>query len=69
MLTNRKILQDFMDKTKQQIETNLQLVKLDGDCPDEKLLQTGKFKEGKKEDFQHRKEIDLRNESRPSWYK
>ena len=31
---------------------NMQLVNLDGNCPDEKLLETGKFKMGKKESFE-----------------
>jgi hypothetical protein len=37
-----------MDKTKRQTIENIELVSLDGNCPDEKLLETGKFKLGKK---------------------
>lgn len=48
-----------MNQTKKQIEANIELVTLDGDCPDEKLLETGKFKEGKKKNsFEDRKLID-----------
>ncbi len=56
-----------MNTTKKQIETNIELMSLNGDCPDEQLLETGKFKSGKKESFEERKLIDSRNEGRPSW--
>lgn len=38
---------------------------MDGNCPDEKLLETGKFILGKKESFEEKKNIDSRNEQRP----
>jgi hypothetical protein len=44
MFANQEILEKLMSQTKKQIETNIELVSLDGDCPDEKLLETGKFK-------------------------
>jgi hypothetical protein len=43
----------------------MELVSLEGDCPDEKLLETGQFQQGKKEGFEGRKRIDSRNEGRP----
>ena len=41
-----------MEHTKKQISENLELVSLDGNCPDEKLLETGRFKSGKMESFE-----------------
>ena len=66
MLANKDVLEKLMDVTKRQINKNIGLVSLDGDCPDEKLLETGKFLEGKKSNFEVRKKIDSRNESRPT---
>lgn len=48
MLANKEVLAKLMDVTKNQVSHNIGLVKLDGDCPDEKLLETGKFHQGKK---------------------
>jgi hypothetical protein len=38
LLFQRQVLEKLMDHTKRQIEENLELVALDGNCPDEKLL-------------------------------
>lgn len=48
VLANRDVLEKFMSMTKQKVNENIGLVSLDGDCPDEKLLETGKFLSGKK---------------------
>jgi hypothetical protein len=40
---------------------------LDGNCPDEKLLETGKYKQGKKQNFETKKNIDFHNEKRPAF--
>ena len=61
LIANKDVLEKLMDVTKKQINRNIGLVSLDGDCPDEKLLETGKFHEGKKANFEGRKKIDSRN--------
>ena len=61
ILANKDVLEKLMDVTKKQVNQNIGLVSLDGDCPDEKLLETGKFHEGKKANFEGRKKIDSRN--------
>ena len=38
MIANKDVLMKLMDATKNQTNHNIGLVKLDGDCPDEKLL-------------------------------
>lgn len=48
---HKSVLEKLIDSTKKQTSENIELVSLDGNCPDEKLLETGKFKEGKKESF------------------
>lgn len=48
MIASKDVLEKLMDVTKNQTNHNINLVKLDGDCPDEKLLETGKFHQGKK---------------------
>jgi hypothetical protein len=40
---------------------------LDGNCPDEKLLETGKYRQGKKQTFDAKKNIDFHNEKRPTF--
>lgn len=44
---------------------NMQLVNLGGNCPDEKLLETGRYQEGKTESFEEKKSIDAVNQGRP----
>ena len=61
----KELLEKLIDSSKKQISENIELVSLDGNCPDDKLLETGKFKLGKKESFEEKKNIDLRNEQRP----
>lgn len=48
---HKDVLEKLIDSTKKKTSENIELVSLDGNCPDEKLLETGKFKEGKKESF------------------
>jgi hypothetical protein len=55
---NKEILEKLMYATKKQTSENIELVMLDGNCPDEKLLETGKFKQGKKQTFDVKKNID-----------
>jgi hypothetical protein len=43
----------------------MELTNLGGNCPDEKLLETGQFVEGKKKSFEVKKQIDEQNEQRP----
>ncbi len=64
-LMQKELLEKLIDSSKKQISENIELVSLDGNCPDERLLETGKFKLGKKESFEEKKNIDLRNEQRP----
>lgn len=65
MMVNKGILEKLMDQTKKQVSANIELVSLDGNCPDEKLLETGKYRMGKKESFEEKKSIDSKNEGRP----
>ena len=39
----------------------MQLTNLGGNCPDEKLLETGQFVEGKTKSFDVKKKIDGQN--------
>ena len=65
LLMHRQVLEKLIDHTKKQMDDNLELVSLGGNCPDEKLLETGKYKMGKKESFEEKKNIDSVNEGRP----
>ena len=38
ILMHKNILEKLMDHTKKQVNANIELVSLDGNCPDEKLL-------------------------------
>lgn len=38
---------------------------MDGDCPDNKLLETAEYKKAKKSGFETKKLVDIKNESRP----
>lgn len=64
-LMHKNVLEKLIDSSRKQTSQNIELVSLDGNCPDEKLLETGKFKLGKKESFEEKKNIDSRNEQRP----
>jgi serine/threonine-protein phosphatase 2B catalytic subunit len=64
-IMQKQLLEKLIDSTKKQISENIELVSLDGNCPDEKLLETGKYKLGKKESFEEKKNIDSKNEQRP----
>lgn len=64
-LMHKKVLEKLIDSSRKQTSENIELVSLDGNCPDERLLETGKFKLGKKESFEEKKNIDSRNEQRP----
>jgi hypothetical protein len=65
LLDKRKLLENFLQNQKLKTQEKMNLVSLDGDCPDDKLLETEEYKGGKKENFEGRKRIDQRNESRP----
>ena len=67
ILMNKQALEKFLASTKERTSQNIELVSLDGSCPDEKLLETGKFKQGKKQNFEAKKNIDFHNEKRPAF--
>lgn len=52
---------DFRKKT----EKNLSLLKLNGYCPDNRLLNTGKYNSTVNKSFEDKKMIDEVNELRP----
>lgn len=66
-MMNKQMLEKFLASTKKQTSENMDLVSLDGSCPDEKLLETGKFKQAKKQNFETKKNIDNHNEKRPTF--
>lgn len=66
-MDKRKMLEEFLKMQKQEVDNNIELVSMDGNCPDDKLLETGKYKEAQEKEtgFDLRKSIDSLNESRP----
>lgn len=62
---HKKLLEQLIEHTKKQTDMNMQLVNLGGNCPDEKLLETGRYQEGKTESFEEKKSIDSVNQGRP----
>lgn len=55
MINRRNIIERFLLSSKAIVDKNLNYVSLDGNCPDERLLETGKFKIGKTKPFEIKK--------------
>lgn len=66
LLDKKKLIESLLAQQKQTTSENIELVNLNGQCPDDRLLETGKFKESSGESFEGKKMIDQQNESRPS---
>lgn len=62
-----EILEKLLIEHKKKMEQNLALTQLNGQCPDDKILETGKYKQSVEgSSFEEKKIIDMQNESRPN---
>jgi hypothetical protein len=60
-MTLVRYLEAMLLENHKNTEKNMELTRLDGDCPDDRLLETGRYLETKQDGFEEKKLIDLKN--------
>ncbi len=61
MVNKKKIIEEFLFKQKEKTENNMKMINVFGLCPDQRLIETGKYSRDQNITFENKKLIDLKN--------
>ncbi len=65
LMNKKKMIEDLLSRQKEMTESNMKMININGFCPDQRLVETGKYSRDQNMSFEKKKLIDLKNEQFP----
>ncbi len=65
LINKKKMIEELLSRQKEMTESNMKMININGCCPDQRLVETGKYSRDQNMSFEKKKLIDLKNEQFP----
>ncbi len=65
LINKKKMIEELLCRQKITTESNMNMINIYGFCPDQRLIETGKYSRDQSMSFEKKKLIDLKNEQFP----